>query len=155
MQWLLGTMQSPNLWLFMKPGIDSASLCSLAGWYDNPICRTSGLPGSLNVSKFGLWNFRTIYGGQEPSRNRVVVRPGRLHKLVKSIPGLLKSLKLSSLASFCVTCFVMVFFSSEIRKISYCVPVEYWGRMFIVHSLNIVSHIQGAKIDVANELDDV
>ncbi len=33
------------------------------------------------------WNFRTIYGGQEPSMNRVVVR--RTNSL-ESIPGLLK-----------------------------------------------------------------
>jgi hypothetical protein len=52
-----------------SPGIDSACECSLAGQYDDPICRT-GLPalqrlaesipwnlflGSLNVYKFGLW----------------------------------------------------------------------------------------------------
>ncbi len=52
-----------------SPGIDSASLCSLAGRYDYPICRTGppalqrlaeSIPcnrflGSLNVYKFGLW----------------------------------------------------------------------------------------------------
>ncbi len=41
----------------------------------------------LEVSKFRnrkqCWNFRTIH---EPSRNRIVVRPARLHSLAKSIP---------------------------------------------------------------------
>ncbi len=49
------------------------------------------------------WNFRTIYGGLEPSRNRAVVpalqpmQPGGIDSLA-SIPGLLPSLKIPSLA---------------------------------------------------------
>ncbi len=45
------------------------------------------------------WNFRTIYGGQEPSRNRIVVparqatQAGGIDSL-ESIPGLLYSLKI-------------------------------------------------------------
>ncbi len=45
------------------------------------------------------WNFRTIYGGSEPSRNRVVVparQAGGIDSL-ESIPVLLKSLKIPSL----------------------------------------------------------
>ncbi len=48
-------------------GIKSASLCSLGGRYNNPICRTGPPPpgykggrnwflGSINVYKFGLWS---------------------------------------------------------------------------------------------------
>jgi hypothetical protein len=51
-----------------RPGIDSASLCSMAAWYGNPICRTSPprlhrlaepmprnrFEGSINVYKYGL-----------------------------------------------------------------------------------------------------
>jgi hypothetical protein len=51
------------------------------------------------------WNFRTIYGGKEPSRNRFVsYRPikatqaGGIDSL-ESIPGLLKSLKIPPQAS--------------------------------------------------------
>ncbi len=36
------------------------------------------------------WNFRTIYGGEEPSRNRVVV-PARQPCSMESIPGLHKN----------------------------------------------------------------
>ncbi len=32
------------------------------------------------------WNFRTICGGQEPSRNRVVVQASLLYRLAESIP---------------------------------------------------------------------
>jgi hypothetical protein len=59
------------------------------------------------------------------ARNRVGIvlssyRPDRLHKLAKSIPGLLKSL-----GPFLCNMFCDGFFSAEIRKISYCVPIEY------------------------------
>jgi hypothetical protein len=58
---------------------------------------------SVPMFRVLCWNFRTIYGAQEPSRNRVVVPgpPGyigwrnRFHGA--SIPGLLKSLKILSL----------------------------------------------------------
>ncbi len=52
---------------------------------------------------YGLcWNFRTIFGGQEPSRNRDVVparqatQAGGIDSL-ESIPGLLKKFKIPSL----------------------------------------------------------
>jgi hypothetical protein len=39
------------------------------------------------VEKANLcWNFLTIYGGQEPIRNRVLVPAARLYRLAESIP---------------------------------------------------------------------
>jgi hypothetical protein len=52
-----------------------------------------GLPPTSpppNVQKVQCWNFRTTYGGQEPSRitvHRVIVPPARLLRLAESIPG--------------------------------------------------------------------
>jgi hypothetical protein len=49
------------------------------------------LLGSLDIYKFGLCNFRTIYEGQKPRP------PGyTVHRLEESISGLLKSLKIPS-----------------------------------------------------------
>ncbi len=47
------------------------------------------------------WNFRTIYRGytwRNPVGVGLSYRPARLHRLVESIPGLLKSLKIPSLS---------------------------------------------------------
>ncbi len=67
--------------------MNSASLCSQAGRYDNPIPNRCQAP--IDFLKFpalsiywrylsvylssDLWNCAGIYGGQEPSRNRVIV----------------------------------------------------------------------------------
>jgi hypothetical protein len=87
-------------------------ICGLVGRYDNPIY---------------------VEVPARQARNRIGIglsyRPDRLHEQAKSIPGLLKSLKISSKASFLCNMFCYVIFSSEIRKISYCVLMEYWGRM--------------------------
>jgi hypothetical protein len=56
----------------------------------------------LTIYKFGrnlCWNFRIIYGGYEPRRNRVVVPALKATKAdgidsLESIPGLLTSLKI-------------------------------------------------------------
>jgi hypothetical protein len=82
-----GAQICKRLW---SQGIDSSSLWGLVGRYNYPICRT-GPPGSLKVYKFVQ---------SMGARNRVGIglsyRPARLHRLVESIPGPLKSLKIPS-----------------------------------------------------------
>jgi hypothetical protein len=65
---------------------------------------------SCTFSRIQSWNFKTFYGGWEPSRNRVIVlarhaRGGGIDAL-ESIPGLLKSLKIRALfsPSHCCNC---------------------------------------------------
>ncbi len=65
-----------RIWECLRsPGIDSASLCSLAGWYDNPICFT----GPLCCS--------TYIGGLDS---------------LESIPELLKRLQIRALVCYIV-----------------------------------------------------
>ncbi len=71
-------------------GIDSASLCSLAGRNDSPICRT-GPPGidpwnrflgSLNVHKFGLGHCTHSWGRAQNGAMSICPRPVRLRTKV-------------------------------------------------------------------------
>jgi hypothetical protein len=50
-----------------------------------------------------FWNFETIYGDEEPSRNRVVDRPARVHRLAESIPWnrFMGPLKFKNIGSAC------------------------------------------------------
>jgi hypothetical protein len=86
-------------------GINSASLCSLAGRYDNPIPSRCLAP--IEFLQIPALDFLTIYGSKEPSRNRIVVparqatQPGGSGSL-ESILGLSKSLKNSGSGCECV-----------------------------------------------------
>jgi hypothetical protein len=53
--------------------------------------------------------FRTIYGGKEPSRNRLSYRPARLHRLAESIPWnrILGSLKVPKREIFVTELFIL------------------------------------------------
>jgi hypothetical protein len=71
-----------------KESIPRNSPCSLAGRYGKQCCRTGmagweSIHGLLKrptnsgfVQSGQCWNFRTIFGGQEPSRNKVGCRAG-------------------------------------------------------------------------------
>jgi hypothetical protein len=82
-------------------GMNSASLCSLAERYDNPIPPRFLAPiDCLKIPARGkekCWNFRTIYGGWNRVEIELSCWPSRLHRLAESIPELLKSLNIPSL----------------------------------------------------------
>jgi hypothetical protein len=94
--YLLGTGKPIT---FITVYVCSASYTVLCTAYEFTVSVKKGVSGyqehKWSADRDQCWNFRTIYGARNRVGIRMSYRPAGLYRLAESIPGLLKSLKIS------------------------------------------------------------